>query len=465
MEEHRKGIGMITERRYRCLWLPVLLLLLVGITALPAAYGAQGDPVYLFELKTEQAVEQMKPGDAVNVEVVMSRADGSQEPSGFYGVQLDIAYDGSLFEASQLKTVGPKRPDGENWKGSWSCNSVPGIGEEKQIRVLCTNLALAGGLENADKVPGAETVLAGFTLTVRQNVAVGDAQIRFAKVLNIGSDLKKTDAQEGPALTLHIAAGTAAPDGGTANGGDSGSGGSGSSGTGGSGTGGSGSGAAGSGGSSGSQSGTSGTAGSTDGTGGASGTSQTGAAKVRFEELTDAADHWAADFIRYAVEHGVASGNEFGQFQPDKSITRAEFCQMAANAFGYAGKTGTQKFYDVTAADWYADAVLSLEASGIVSGIGDGRFGAEQTLTRQDMAVILYRIMQDKTIPLTAVREYAAFQDEGQTAEYARQAVTELYCSGIISGTEKGELCPEASTTRAEVAVVMTKLLKEIEGR
>lgn len=470
---------MRTERRYRWICLPVLLLFLAGMLLPSAAYGAAGDSVFRFELETDSPRENLKPGDAVTVSVVMSRADGLQEPSSFYGVQLDIAYDGALFKASQLTSAGPKRPDGESWKGSWSCGSVPGTGGESQIRVLCTNLALVGGLSNADRVPGGKTVIGSFTLTVAQNAADTASQVRFIKVLNIGSDLKKTDAEEGGALTLRIAGSGHTPDqgGGSGNdslspdgsgGGSSGSGGSGGSGTG-SGSGGSGSGDSGSG--SGSNAGNgsgagsgSGDSGSTAG-GGSAGSPQDAAAKVRFEELTDVSGHWAAESIRFAVERGIAAGNEFKQFEPDKSITRAEFCQMAANAFGYTGGSSARSFLDVTENDWYSEAVMSLEAAGIVSGVGDGLFGADQTLSRQDMAVILSRILKDRKRELPVIREYKEFSDGGRIADYARQPLEELYRTGVISGTDEDRLSPEDNTTRAETAVVMMKLLKENEGR
>lgn len=468
----RRGKNRLVHRIL--LYSMALLLVLAGGTPFPSfAYAAEGDPVLLYEFKTEDPQTGLKAGSRAAVTVEMSRADGLEEAYRLYGVQLDIGYDNELFEVSELKNAGLRRPDGENWKGSWSCSSIADVNGKKQVRVLCTNLGLMGGLENADVVPSGRTAIGSFVLTVKKDVPGESATVSFAKVLSIGSDLKKTASLGGAALELTFAAAGSSGAGtgsdetadGTGNGSgsaDSGSGSGAASGGSDSGTG-AGSGANSGSSSSGGSGGGLGNAGAHDGADGSRAETKT---KVSFEELVDIPkDHWAAAYIRSIVESGIASGNERKEFLPDRSVTRAEFCQMAAAAFGYEAAAADGRFRDVTQADWYCGAVTALAEAGIVSGTGDGSFGAEQTLTRQDMAVILDRIETDRNINKPVVREYAAFGDEAQIEEYAKQAVLELYCTGIMSGTDEGDFEPEQDSTRAQVAVVLTKLMNKEEGR
>lgn len=457
-----------------------LLVMAVLTAGFPAqSFAAAGDPVLRFGLETADAVTGIQKGSTIAVTVDMSRQDG-EAAYDLYAVQLDLIYDSSLFEVSQLKNADAQRPDGQNWIGSWSCNSIPGTGDNGQIRVLYTNI---GGLMS--KPPKLDSVsapvqAAAFTLTAKKDMPGAESKVTLAYTEITGSDWKIGQSVKGDDITLSFAGSGGESNGGNSSGGSDASGGgtngggsNGSGHTGGSG--GSGSGSDGGSGSSGSGTGGntdasgSGTSGGTDGGSGGSGSGQSGSAgnpSVRFSELTDVpADHWAADHIRYLVERGIVSGNEEKQFQPETPVTRAEFCQMLCSAFGCEPQGGQSVFSDVTAADWYFKPVMALYEAGIAAGAGDGRFGAEDTLSRQDMAQLVYRVLTDQGITLAPVREYEGFRDAAQLESYAAQAVRQLYCAGIISGTGDAEFSPGVQSTRAQAATVLTKLLQEIEER
>lgn len=465
-----------------------MLVMAVLAAGFPAqSFAAAGDPVLRFGLETADAVTGIQKGSTIAVTVDMSRQDG-EAAYDLYAVQLDLIYDSSLFEVSQLKNADAQRPDGQNWIGSWSCNSIPGTGDNGQIRVLYTNI---GGLMS--KPPKLDSVnapvqAAAFTLTAKKDMPGAESKVTLAYTEITGSDWKIGQSVKGDDIILSFAGSGgesnggnsgSSGDNGTSGGGVNGGGSNGSDHTGGSGSSGSGSGSSGSGsasssGTSGSGSGEntdvsgSGTSGAAGGSGSSS-SGQSGSAgnpSVSFSELTDVpADHWAADHIRYLVERGIVSGNEEKQFQPEKPVTRAEFCQMLCSAFDCEPLGGQSVFSDVTAADWYFKPVMALYEAGIAAGAGDGRFGAEDTLSRQDMAQLVYRVLTDQGITLTPVREYEGFRDAAQLASYAEQAVRQLYCAGIISGTGDAEFSPGAQSTRAQAATVLTKLLQETEER
>ena len=134
---------------------------------------------------------------------------------------------------------------------------------------------------------------------------------------------------------------------------------------------------------------------------------------------------------------------------------------MIAAAFGYEPVDKEPRFGDVTEGDWYYKPVMALYQAGIVSGTGAGRFGASDPLSRQDMAVILSRVLADREISLPEARIYKEFSDEAQIAGYAGEALRQMYCAGLMSGTSDTTLAPAENSTRAQVAVVLTKILKE----
>lgn len=474
------------KKRHERFVLLAAIVLTIAMCIPCMASAADGEPTLRFALTTEDAVTGLSPGDQIRVNVTVGREDQSLEAYRLYSVMLDIDYDKDLFDVSELKTSGLKRPDGAAWTGRWTCNSIL---DGKRIRVLYVNI---GGLMSSppvlDTVSGTFTA-AFFVLTVKENAQASDSAVKFAFTENGGPNAQKGPSTAGDGLSLKItgAGGNSGGNGDSGNGGGSGSGGSGSgssgsngsgSGAGGSGSGSGGSGGSGSGGSgsngSGSGSGGADSSGSgagsgtgSNGTGSGSGTDSNGSnpgAAVTFEELKDIdGAHWAADYVKYLVSRGIVSGNEDKEFQPEKPVTRAEFAQMVVSAFGYDTKTAAGRFQDVTEADWYARPVTALYEAGIVSGVDEARFGSEETLTRQDMAVILYKVLLDQNITLPAVKGYEDFRDEAQIADYARRAVWEMVCTGIMSGTDERMMEPEQPSTRAEVATVLTNILRKLE--
>ncbi len=423
-------------------------LLLVFCAPVLSAHGAEQDPALRFDLTTEDPTTNLSEGDEVRVNVWLDRQDGAAAAYQLYGVQLDISYDNSLFTAGDLTNAGLKRPDGENWIGGWTCSTTPAGRSGQRIRVMYTNIN--GVMKNpplSDEVEG--RLLAGsFTLTAKAVSPGAVSGVNFYYATSVGSDLKKGPSSIGQELTLTFAEHKTESGGST--GGAGGSTGSGSAGSG------VGSGSAASGQTGGNQSGAD-----------QAGESQSGEKGISFSELTDVPEnHWAVASIQYLVDRGLMSGNDKRQFQPEKPVTRAEFVQMIVSAFGYQMETaGDRVFEDVRSGDWFYRPVMTLYRAGVVSGTGDGRFEPEATLSRQDMAVILYRSMTDRNITLEAKRGPAAFGDEDKIADYAREALWNLYFSGVISGTGNGRLSPGEESTRAQAATVLTNILKETEER
>jgi hypothetical protein len=165
---------------------------------------------------------------------------------------------------------------------------------------------------------------------------------------------------------------------------------------------------------------------------------------------------WAADPIAFLADLGVVLGSGNGKFNPEKSITRADFVLMVARAFQLSG--GTATFPDVYPSDYYYAAVIAAKALGIVEGHG-GRFHPNAALSRQDAMVILKKTADALGVTLPARKgTLSQFSDADKIADYAVEAAQALVSAGVINGSN-GKLNPRSSISRAEMAAVLYRVL------
>lgn len=170
---------------------------------------------------------------------------------------------------------------------------------------------------------------------------------------------------------------------------------------------------------------------------------------------------WAKEAVEYLAEKDVISGDENGNFRPNSSIIREEFVKMVVVAFGVKEAENNFVFLDVFDSDWYFEYVGAAYEAGIVHGISEDFFGIKKQISRQDAAVILKRAADYAGIEPKDVKEYNGFYDENEISDYAKESVTALYKSGVISGMPDGSFKPASTCTRAQAA----KMIYEIVGR
>ena len=179
-----------------------------------------------------------------------------------------------------------------------------------------------------------------------------------------------------------------------------------------------------------------------------------------FTDMTNAA--WAVSAVDYLYEAGVVQGGGDGRFRPSEAITRADFVLMLYRAFdlGSMGGQGSG-FQDVPANSYYAQAVRTAQALGIATGADDGGFHPTDPVTRQDAAVLLQRTMQRTGWSLGAgnTNLLSGYSDGWGVASYAQSAMAIMVEYGIISGTGNGSLNPRGTTSRAEMAVMLSRAM------
>lgn len=176
------------------------------------------------------------------------------------------------------------------------------------------------------------------------------------------------------------------------------------------------------------------------------------------EIFVDLSGHWAKDSIITLYNKGIISGKSKTEFAPDDYVTREEFIKMAVNAFDI--KSGTDvAFSDVDSGTWYYDYICRAVNAGLVNGNTDGSFGVGKNITREDMAVVIFRYKND----MKPSNDNIEFKDSGEISEYAAEAVKSLSDAGIIKGADR-MFAPKAYATRAETAVIIERILSYIGG-
>ncbi|MFR5280866.1 MAG: S-layer homology domain-containing protein [Flavonifractor plautii] len=181
------------------------------------------------------------------------------------------------------------------------------------------------------------------------------------------------------------------------------------------------------------------------------------AAKVEGLPFTDVTSgDWFYDAVAYVYDKGMMEGTTDTTFAPTMNLTRSMIAQVLYNLEERPEAPGAAGFPDVAAGAWYADAVNWAAARGIVKGYDTGAFGPEDSVTREQLAAILYRYAQAKGYDTTqggmAVRE---FSDSASISDWAQEAMAWAVNAQVLSGKGNGVLDPQGTATRAEVAQML----------
>jgi len=176
--------------------------------------------------------------------------------------------------------------------------------------------------------------------------------------------------------------------------------------------------------------------------------------------------HWAKDAVNEMGSRLVISGVGEERFEPDRDITRAEFAAIVVRGLGLM-RTGSGKdvFGDVTKDAWYYDAVAIAYEYGLIAGYGNRQFGPMDKITREQAITTIARAMKITKLDagLTdseASKILTGFTDGDSTSAYAKKGIAVCVKTGIISGRTKITLAPKDNITRAEVAVIVRRLLQ-----
>lgn len=172
-----------------------------------------------------------------------------------------------------------------------------------------------------------------------------------------------------------------------------------------------------------------------------------------FDDMENAV--WAKEAVKNLYEKGIVSGKGSKKFAPADSLTREEFAKIVCTALRLEG-TGNSAFSDVNGSAWYARYVEAAYENGLIMGKNDGSFGVGETISRQDVCVILYRAYKSN---LNGSKELD-FADAEDISDYAKEGVSALYGSDIVGGIGNSMFAPLRGITRAEAAKIIYGIIK-----
>ena len=167
---------------------------------------------------------------------------------------------------------------------------------------------------------------------------------------------------------------------------------------------------------------------------------------------------WAENAINTLAEAGIISKNDEMKFEPLNNIKREEFVKLIVSGFNLKNPNASSDFTDVDKDSWFYPYVSSMAMLNLVKGFNNS-FGSGQDITRQDIAVLLYRIMQYVGIDATP-SEPELFNDDAQISDYAKSSVYIMRQIGIIKGTPENTFEPTSFATRAEAAQMIYNTYK-----
>lgn len=170
------------------------------------------------------------------------------------------------------------------------------------------------------------------------------------------------------------------------------------------------------------------------------------------------ATDWFYPSVKYAVQNKLFYGTAESAFAPNEHMTRAMLVTVLYRLEGNPAVTAAGSFSDVPSGQWYADAVTWARANQIVSGYGSGLFGANDKITREQMATILYRYAQYKGGDMTKTSSLNEYTDAKTISTWASDAMKWAKAKGLITGTSATTLSPAENATRAQVATLLMRL-------
>ena len=163
---------------------------------------------------------------------------------------------------------------------------------------------------------------------------------------------------------------------------------------------------------------------------------------------------WYHDDVAYVYQKGLFNGDSPTRFAPDGNMQRCMMTTVLHRLAGEPRVSYSALFRDVPDGQWYTAGTIWAGSMGVVSGVANSQFDPFSNVTRQEIAVILYRYAQKMGYDVSASAGLSGFRDAGSVASWGQEAISWAVGSGILNGSN-GSLLPNGYATRAEVAVML----------
>lgn len=182
------------------------------------------------------------------------------------------------------------------------------------------------------------------------------------------------------------------------------------------------------------------------------------ASDIPFNDVT--VGHWAYPYISQLYQAKVINGISDSEFGVHSSIKRQDFVKILVGILDMELSLQDSTFSDLSVGCYYEPYIMAATESGLISGVGDGKFGMGADITREDVAVIISRVLDDDSTNGAT----KSFKDAEKIADYAKAAVQKVSAAGIFSGDDAGNFNPKANLSRAEACAVLSRVADTVKG-
>ncbi|MBM6887941.1 Ig-like domain-containing protein [Pseudoflavonifractor phocaeensis] len=172
-----------------------------------------------------------------------------------------------------------------------------------------------------------------------------------------------------------------------------------------------------------------------------------------FDDISQSAWYYGA--VEYVYSNDMMQGTSATTFSPEVEMSRGMIATVLYRLTNAPTLTGSTPFSDVGGNEWYTDAIQWAAENNIMSGYGNNRFGPMDSVTREQLAVILYNYTASNGISVEAAGDLSVFHDAEDTSDWAEKAISWAVGVGLLSGKGNGILDPTGTATRAEVAQIL----------
>lgn len=172
-------------------------------------------------------------------------------------------------------------------------------------------------------------------------------------------------------------------------------------------------------------------------------------------------DDWHYESVKYVYENNLMQGTG-NDFEPESKMTRAMLVTVLYRMANPEGKENTYSFADVPEGQWYSDAVAWAAEHDIVSGVSENKFAPDEDITREQMALIIYRYAKMQGFDVTEASNLEGFNDEKDVSDWALDAIKWANSAELVNGTSDTTLSPKDTATRAQVAAILMRFCETL---
>ena len=171
---------------------------------------------------------------------------------------------------------------------------------------------------------------------------------------------------------------------------------------------------------------------------------------------------WFYDAVAYTYYEELMTGMDKETFGPYGQLSRAQFALILYRMEGSPSVETDNTFKDISGDEWYGPAILWAAKAGITKGYESGYFGPADPITREQMALMMYRYAQYQEKEVAATGDYSTFADAANVSDFAAEGMKWAVGNGIITGKENGtRIDPQGNTARAETATIIQRFMAE----